>query len=804
MPESILDTIPINWEASALQTVVIRVITFIAFGLGGLLASVAEAQTLTAVQSRKTHAAVGALDLRIDNAQPIGGAVTVEPRAIGNGHTIVFQFDAPAVAPSSVTAVDSQGLMVGNVNFSTSGAEVSVNLTGIADNSRVTVSLRDGVPSVYASASVGFFVGDVNNTRAVNANDVSAVKARSGQAANATNFMFDVGTSGSVNAADIAAVKSRVGQILAPAGQAGLSIVSVGSGSGTVSSAPIGITCPGTCSSNFAFNTTVTLSATPNPGSTFSGWAAPCTSGTINLAVSTTCSATFTANTYAVTSSAGANGTISPATTQTINYGATPAFTVTPNTGYAALVGGTCVGNLVGTTYTINPVTASCSVVASFVTINAYFVATTGSDTTGTGSITSPWKTIGFAIGRMVSGDLLIVRTGIYTGLANFIANVPSGTASRYTTIMAETPMDVRIQSNTTLQYDDNQMKLSGNYIKVDGFIFDMAGTLFPPYNGSIDGNFNKLTRSIFKRSGNIDEYGGLLELNGNDNLVEDTAGVGACRYCFKQGGTTQVTQRNIWRRVVARFDYSNSPQPKATFSTYGNDSVATNGVFDHLYQNAIAIDGQNPGTNGGEEKYGGFYTIKAATRVTLQGSMVLNEGVGYSGMHLRDYAIGLTSNVATNSVVWNLPGSQSFAVGVKGQPLDHLTIGGSVPSSAYNLNDPAPTVSLLKPSVAPVNLLNNTPGAVVLKRYGVTGTRWGEPGYDQLTTEDLWPWAYQDKIKAVFREVNNVPSGNNPSTNNTLRGFAANGNGLYGGPITLTSYIWEMTGTPCPPTVCF
>ena len=172
--------------------------------------------------------------------------------------------------------------------------------------------------------------------------------------------------------------------------------------------------------------------------------------------------------------------------------------------------------------------------------------------------------------------------------------------------------------------------------------------------------------------------------------------------------------------------------------------------------------------------------------------------------MHLRDYEIGTTFNFATNSVVWNLTGSNSIAVGVKGQPLDHLTIGGNIPATAFNANDPAPAYSLLKPVVAPINLLNNTPGAVVMKRYGVSGTRWGEPGYDQLTTENLWPWPYQDKIKAVFREVNNVPAGNNPSTNNTLRGFAANGNGLYGGPITLTSYIWEMTGTPCPPTVCF
>ena len=194
---------------------VFRLVAFIAFGCGVLFASVADAQTLTAVQSRKTHAIAGSFDLKIDTAQPIGGAVTVEPRAIGSGHTIVFQFDAPAVVPASVTAVDAQGSPISGVSFATSGSEVSVTLPGIPDNSRATVSLRDGVPSVYASASIGFLLGDVNNTRVVDANDVSAVKSRSGLAANLATFMFDVGASGAVNSSDISAIKSRVGHALA-------------------------------------------------------------------------------------------------------------------------------------------------------------------------------------------------------------------------------------------------------------------------------------------------------------------------------------------------------------------------------------------------------------------------------------------------------------------------------------------------------------------------------------------------------------------------------------------------------------
>lgn len=75
--------------------------------------------------------------------------------------------------------------------------------------------------------------------------------------------------------------------------------------------------------------------------------------------------------TYTVTPSAGANGSISPNTPQTINSGSTTQFTVTPNSGYTASVGGTCGGSLVGTTYTTNAITANCTVAATFADITA-------------------------------------------------------------------------------------------------------------------------------------------------------------------------------------------------------------------------------------------------------------------------------------------------------------------------------------------------------------------------------------------------------------------------------------------------
>ncbi len=79
-----------------------------------------------------------------------------------------------------------------------------------------------------------------------------------------------------------------------------LTVGKAGTGSGTVSSSPIGITCGTTCSASFASGTLVALSATPASGSTFAGWSGAC-SGTgacsVTLSAAASVSATFTAAT---------------------------------------------------------------------------------------------------------------------------------------------------------------------------------------------------------------------------------------------------------------------------------------------------------------------------------------------------------------------------------------------------------------------------------------------------------------------------------------------------------------------------
>ena len=77
-----------------------------------------------------------------------------------------------------------------------------------------------------------------------------------------------------------------------------LTVAKAGTGIGTVTSSPQGITCGGTCQASFDFGTMVTLTATPDSGSFFSGWSGDpnCSTGIV-MDAHKSCTAGFTSNT---------------------------------------------------------------------------------------------------------------------------------------------------------------------------------------------------------------------------------------------------------------------------------------------------------------------------------------------------------------------------------------------------------------------------------------------------------------------------------------------------------------------------
>lgn len=424
-----------------------------------------------------------------------------------------------------------------------------------------------------------------------------------------------------------------------------------------------------------------------------------------------------------------------------------------------------------------------------------YYVATTGSDS-GSGSESSPFRTISAGIGAMSGGDTLIVKDGVYEGKANFITGVPSGSPGNYTTVKAENPMEVRIKETGELNYVELMIHLQGSYQRADGFIVDLKNSATPPFIVKLDGDHLKLTRSIIKRSGELDPYGGLVNVGGSFNLVEDVAGVGVCRYCFYTGGPSDDDHKNIFRRVVGRYDYANSNQPKATFGAYGNNSG--HDVHSMLYQNIIAIDG-NPVNIGNEKKYGGFYAPKSAYGIHIYGSIVLNEGTHHAGMFVQEQQGGDT--IVKHSVIWDLHGNDG-ADGIRengggSEIFDHLTIG-EVPDDYVSTKNGADTTNSILGGNPQSLVDGGGQGATILFQYGKSGTVYGEDGFDELTDIPLWPWPYEDKIKEVFAEPHQPPSGYAPSSQNTVRGFTV-AKDQFGKPMTLTRYIWQYLGDAVP-----
>ena len=176
---------------------------------------------LQSAASRKVHGTAGNMDMPITLNVPLAGAVSVEPRNIGSGHLILFTFSSTVTTAGAATTTSG---VVSSVTVA--GSEIQVLVTGITDTNRAQISVSGVDPGLTAAgpagltvtATIGFLVGDVNGSGKVDAADVSAVKARSGQTTDSSNFLYDINASGAVNAADVSATKARAasGTLLLP------------------------------------------------------------------------------------------------------------------------------------------------------------------------------------------------------------------------------------------------------------------------------------------------------------------------------------------------------------------------------------------------------------------------------------------------------------------------------------------------------------------------------------------------------------------------------------------------------------
>jgi uncharacterized delta-60 repeat protein len=168
---------------------------------------------LTSAFSRKVHGAAGTFDVPL----PLTGNVGIECRSGGatNDYQMIFNFANPVTVGSAAVTSGTGSVS----SFSVSGSQVTVNLTGVTNVQRITVTLinvNDGTHMGNVPVSMGVLVGDVNNNAVVNASDVSLTKSQVGVPVSGTNFREDVNANGTISATDVALVKSKVGTALPP------------------------------------------------------------------------------------------------------------------------------------------------------------------------------------------------------------------------------------------------------------------------------------------------------------------------------------------------------------------------------------------------------------------------------------------------------------------------------------------------------------------------------------------------------------------------------------------------------------
>ncbi|MDP3790874.1 MAG: LamG-like jellyroll fold domain-containing protein [Candidatus Omnitrophota bacterium] len=479
---------------------------------------------------------------------------------------------------------------------------------------------------------------------------------------------------------------------------------------------------------------------------------------------------------------------------------------------------------------------------------NVYYISPTGNNATGNGTYNNPWQTITYAISRIVGGDTLILKDGTYTqSIGVFLPNQkynsyspPNGSAAAYTIIKAENDGQAVLQDSYIYIGGPYSTSVAdgSSYIQIEGL------KLLRSYIDITRSHHIKILKVGIKNAVPINErYGGPIGIGceSYNVLVEDSWVIGTMRYGISVSESSNV----ILRRVLARFDGNTNVEPKAGFNFYGGaqgtgcrSSLVIQPSHDNLCQNCIALDfnsasGLGGGMNGphatiNNKVYGSIFLNLPTNGAIFSeeppggGNDMINSvawGVG-EGFSLRDGDPTKTTNFSQLTVgnsnrgiaYWSGSYSTRNIVNIK----NSLFYNNSNPNNVgdiinYNWYYPASQAQGTNFITTNPNIqyLTRTPdsgtgeggvkrGATVEKRYGVTGTLWGELGYDQLTNESLWPWPNEQRIHDDAAEVDSPAYTNTPN-----RGFAATGSGLYGGPKTLTSYIWEYLGNPCPAEIC-
>ncbi len=500
-------------------------------------------------------------------------------------------------------------------------------------------------------------------------------------------------------------------------------------------------------------------------------------------------------NIFIVTPSAGPNGTISPASAQTVNRSATIAFIVTPASGYTASVGGTCGGTLAANTFTTSAIVADCTVTATFAPVAvtggaSFFVAVNGNDTNTCAAAqisANAKRTLQAGLACLTAGDTLVIRDGTYSGAANALINLPNGTASNVITVRAENEGGVVLTGGLELAH-------SNSYLNFQGLRFqDTVGR-------TILGNHLKFFRNEFKggcSSGNCAATTvGSNDVNDtSDILFEDNwfHGRGGRYNLLIYNANRVVVRRAVIRHDAGWSDTKGDPEAGLNFYNSSNCSAQNVLILDNdlsyaSWQGAFyaVYNSDSPGATannswlgnialrspaGGAIRFDGNGAISGA----IVEDMVLWDAEFASAMGSSASNIGVTMNrITAGTSRMNVQGAGfvQFARSYSGTVTNAIVANTStesigVPLTFFNsFNNGGTSSGADRVTYSPfgngltylVRIEAGSPlksagssggqiGAQIVNRIGRSGTFQGEAGWNVDTGVALWPFPNEARI---------------------------------------------------------
>lgn len=453
------------------------------------------------------------------------------------------------------------------------------------------------------------------------------------------------------------------------------------------------------------------------------------------------------------------------------------------------------------------------------------------------------------AFSGMSSGDTLIIRDGTYTGTTNAITDTykpPSGTIGNYTKIQAENDGEVTFEGDAICLISDvsyisfqgliwrrtrvnvDAVAIGAHHIKFskcgvysnssistarreDGFmVISGHDVLFEDCYGY--GNFRYVfyaggssEKIIFRRCVvRIDAYNTQTGIAAF--MIYDSKNI-ELQNCivididnpssFYQLNNNYTVPNAIYTRNTASgYDLTNvNIQGCVALNISSGQFVLGGGGEDFDFTNSVFWDGYN----GIRSRYGG-------------GSWdhCLSGKISSSSSHSDCYYTEQNNEPITNSIAYGAISSGIKSAGSYFQA-DYnclynngndyeIATPGLHSICAYNFNaidpldsDPGNGIKALKYLVRIEDGSDldgrasdgEDIGATILKQIGVSGTMWGETGYNVVTNEDLWPFPNEELIRKHMRAYSYTGI-------NADRGFCAEGQ-------TLTKYIWEYLGNTIP-----